>query len=47
MFFADKVIVITGASEGIGAELAGQLAAVRPKLVLAAYRRDGLQKAAA
>ncbi len=43
MSFADKVIVITGASEGIGAELARQLAAEKPKLVLAARRMDALQ----
>ena len=43
MLFADKVIVITGASEGIGAELARQLAREKPKLVLAARRLDPLQ----
>ena len=43
MSFADKVIVITGASEGIGAELARQLSPERPKLVLAARRRDVLE----
>ena len=42
MSFADKVIVITGASEGIGAELARQLSLDKPKLVLAARRRDVL-----
>jgi short-subunit dehydrogenase len=36
--FTDKVIVITGASDGIGAELARQLAVQRPRLVLAARR---------
>jgi short-subunit dehydrogenase len=41
--FAGKVIVITGASDGIGAELARQLAAEGPKLVLAARRRDALE----
>jgi short-subunit dehydrogenase len=40
--FENKVIVITGASDGIGAELARQLAAHNPKLVLAARRRDAL-----
>jgi short-subunit dehydrogenase len=43
MSFVDKVIVITGASEGIGAELARQLAPEKPKLVLAARRLDLLQ----
>ena len=42
MSFANKVIVITGASDGIGAELARQLSADKPKLVLAARRRDAL-----
>ena len=41
--FAGKVIVITGASEGIGAELARQLAVEKPRLVLAARRLDALQ----
>src|SRR5512143_4113675 len=43
MTFADKVIIVTGASEGIGAELARQLAPEKPKLVLAARRMDLLQ----
>src|SRR5512144_3338872 len=43
MTFADKVIIVTGASEGIGAELARQLAPEKPKLVLAARRLDVLQ----
>src|SRR5512137_923100 len=43
MSFADKVIVITGASDGIGAELARQLAPEKPKLVLAARRLEALQ----
>ena len=42
MTFEGKVIVITGASEGIGAELARQLARDRPRLVLAARRADVL-----
>jgi short-subunit dehydrogenase len=41
--FAGKVIIITGASEGIGAELARQLAPEKPRLVLAARRMDALQ----
>jgi short-subunit dehydrogenase len=41
--FQNKVIVITGSSDGIGAELARQLAAYKPKLVLAARRRDALE----
>jgi short-subunit dehydrogenase len=44
MSFVDKVIVITGASDGIGAELARQLAAERPKLVLAARNGDKLAR---
>lgn len=47
MSFADKVIVITGASEGIGAELARQLSRDKPKLVLAARRMSALQAVAA
>lgn len=46
MSFENQVIVITGASEGIGAELARQLAADRPRLVLAARRRDALEAVA-
>ena len=34
--YRDKTVVVTGASDGIGAELALQLAAQRAKLVLAA-----------
>ena len=45
--FAGKVIVITGASDGIGAELARQLARDKPTLVLAARRANALQAVAA
>ncbi len=44
--FNERVIVLTGASDGIGAELARQLAAERPKLVLAARGRDALERVA-
>lgn len=44
MTFEKKVIVITGASDGIGAELARQLARERPKLVLAARGAEGLER---
>jgi short-subunit dehydrogenase len=43
----DKVIVITGASAGIGAELARQLGAKGAKLVLAARRQPELEAVAA
>jgi short-subunit dehydrogenase len=42
----DKVIVITGASAGIGAELAKQLTAKRAKVVLAARRKAELEAVA-
>ncbi len=42
----DKVIVITGASGGIGAELAKQLAAKGARVVLAARRKDKLDAVA-
>lgn len=45
--FADQVIVITGASSGIGAEMARQLADQRAKLVLGARRVDLLEEVAA
>lgn len=41
--FTDKVVIITGASDGIGAELARQLATQRPRLVLAARRLAELE----
>ena len=41
--FTGRVVVITGASEGIGAELARQLTLERPQLVLAARRIEVLQ----
>jgi short-subunit dehydrogenase len=44
MAFGNKVIVITGASDGIGAELARQLARERPKLVLAARNPERLAR---
>jgi short-subunit dehydrogenase len=47
MSFADKTIVITGASEGIGQALALELAADRPRLVLAARSPDRLAATAA
>jgi short-subunit dehydrogenase len=43
----DKVVVITGASKGIGAELARQLAAQGAKLVLAARSIAALESVAA
>jgi short-subunit dehydrogenase len=43
----DRVIVITGASDGIGAELARQLASDRACLVLAARTADKLEAVAA
>jgi len=41
--YEGKVVVITGASSGIGAELAKQLASYKPKLVLAARSVDKLE----
>jgi short-subunit dehydrogenase len=45
--FADRVCVITGASDGIGAELARQLAREKARLVLAARTAATLEKVAA
>lgn len=47
MAFANKVVVITGASDGIGAELARQLAPEKPRLVLAARSAAALEAVAA
>ena len=46
MSFSGKVVVITGASDGIGAALAKQLAAEKPKLVLAARNLEALEAVA-
>ena len=45
--FAGKIILITGASEGIGRALAVDLAADRPKLALAARTSERLEAVAA
>ena len=42
-FFRDKVVLITGASSGIGEELAAQLGQAGAKLTLAARRKDLLE----
>lgn len=47
MRFADRVLVITGASDGIGAALARELAPERPDLVLAARSASPLESVAA
>lgn len=47
MAFTDQVFIITGASEGIGAELARQLSPERPRLVLAARSGARLEAVAA
>ncbi len=44
--FRDKVVIITGASYGIGAATAKQLAAKGAKVVLGARRRDQLEELA-
>ena len=46
MTFQGKTVVITGASDGIGAELARQLAADAPNLALAARSLDRLEQVA-
>lgn len=43
----DNVVIITGASKGIGAELARQMAAQGARLALAARDREGLEHVAA
>lgn len=45
--FQNQVVVLTGASSGIGRELARQLAAERPRLVLAARDEAELENVAA
>jgi NAD(P)-dependent dehydrogenase (short-subunit alcohol dehydrogenase family) len=45
-FFRDKSVLITGASSGIGAELAWQLGQAGAKLTLAARRRDRMESLA-
>ena len=44
--FANKTVVLTGASDGIGAEIARQLAPEKPRLVLAARNEDRLNEVA-
>jgi short-subunit dehydrogenase len=45
-YFRDKVVLITGASSGIGEELAWQLAQAGAKVTLAARRKEQLEKLA-
>jgi NADP-dependent 3-hydroxy acid dehydrogenase YdfG len=42
-FFKDKVVLVTGASSGIGEEMARQLARSGAKVALAARRKDRLE----
>jgi short-subunit dehydrogenase len=42
-FFRDKVVLVTGASSGIGEELSWQLGSIGARLTLAARRRDRLE----
>ena len=42
--FQDKVVIVTGASEGIGRALCIALAPQKPKLVLAARNQDRLEE---
>lgn len=44
MHFKDKVVWITGASSGIGLELALQLSAQKAKLILTARNKEALQR---
>src|SRR6201982_3131208 len=46
LFFRDKVVIVTGASSGIGEELARQLGQVGAKLTLAARRKELLENLA-
>ena len=44
VIFQEKVIVVTGASEGIGRALSLALAAQKPRLVLAARNKNRLNQ---
>ena len=44
MHFKDKVVLITGASSGIGAELAQQLSTQKAKLILTARNKEALEQ---
>jgi short-subunit dehydrogenase len=45
-FFRDKAVLVTGASSGIGQELARQMAMAGAKVTLAARRKESLEKLA-